>query len=286
MSDARLREALEALDAIKRNLPLCFTAPIAATAFIAGRVAFLRAALAEAPGEGLGAREEVEAARKVVDICWQEIVQSGNARARDFGWPAARSAVEQFRALARPASPEPEAPRPRLAELPAEYPAPDPDLLALADDPAPSPAGEAPAECRDCGHSHYTDVMCDEARAMCQDPECQAEAGRAPSDAKGGRVAMIHDLKTWPGPFTAIAMGEKRHEIRKADRPFAVGDVLHLREWDPSTGTYTGRGMHKAVTYLTPGGQWGLPDGLCVMSLGPASPSEHGPSDAKEGGTP
>lgn len=43
-----------------------------------------------------------------------------------------------------------------------------------------------------------------------------------------------HVLKTWPAPFAAVLSGEKRHEIRKADRPFAVGDVLQLREWDPA----------------------------------------------------
>lgn len=85
---------------------------------------------------------------------------------------------------------------------------------------------------------------------------------------------MTHDLKTWPEPFTAIAMGEKRHEIRKADRPFAVGDTLRLREWDPATKTYSGHTMLRTVTYLTRGGEWGLPADLCVMSLGPAS--EHG----------
>lgn len=91
-----------------------------------------------------------------------------------------------------------------------------------------------------------------------------------------------HELKTWPGPFTAIARGEKHHEIRKADRPFAVGDVLHLREWDPHAETYSGRSLHRTVTYLTPGGQWGLPDGLCVMSLGwAASPEPRGLSLAE-----
>lgn len=37
-----------------------------------------------------------------------------------------------------------------------------------------------------------------------------------------------HTLKTHPAPFQAVLDGSKRHEIRKADRPFAVGDVLEM----------------------------------------------------------
>lgn len=78
---------------------------------------------------------------------------------------------------------------------------------------------------------------------------------------------MIHDLKTWPLPFQAIFDGRKTHEIRKQDRPFAAGDQLLLREWNGGLGGYTGREAIVDVTYVTDGGEWGLPDGLCVMSI-------------------
>lgn len=99
-------------------------------------------------------------------------------------------------------------------------------------------------------------------------------------------MSTTHDLKTWPEPFTAIIEGRKTHEIRRADRPFAVGDTLHLHEWDPhqvrqfrtphgidctivdaNPRGYTNRSIKVLVTYLTSGGQWGLPDDLCVMSI-------------------
>jgi hypothetical protein len=86
-------------------------------------------------------------------------------------------------------------------------------------------------------------------------------------------MSKTHELKTWPEPFAAIVRGEKRHEIRRADRDFAVGNVLHLREWIPSPPThdglarYTGRELRVRVTYLTRGGEWGLPSDVCVMSV-------------------
>jgi hypothetical protein len=84
-----------------------------------------------------------------------------------------------------------------------------------------------------------------------------------------------HDLKTWLEPFAAILNGSKRHEVRVIDCGFAIGDVLLLREWAPSPGMplmgdYTGRSVRVSVTYLTPGGTWGLPADLCVMSIAPS----------------
>ncbi len=82
----------------------------------------------------------------------------------------------------------------------------------------------------------------------------------------------VHQLKAWPEPFQAIIDGNKRHEIRKADRDYKTGDVLLLREYRPDDDTYTGRLAVVIVKYLTVGGSWGLPDGMCVMSI--TSPSE------------
>jgi hypothetical protein len=94
----------------------------------------------------------------------------------------------------------------------------------------------------------------------------------------------IHELKTWPEPFRAVLAGEKRHEVRIDDRNYRVGDLLHLREWDPAqwgvfapesnsngAGKYTGRDLLVLVTYITRG--WGLPEGMCVMSIEEAKPT-------------
>ncbi len=96
----------------------------------------------------------------------------------------------------------------------------------------------------------------------------------------------VHELRTWPRAFQAVLDGDKRYEFRKNDRNFQVGDVLHLREWEPAQkfdatlGDYTGRSLHAIVTYLTPGGAFGVPDGYCVLGirvLGEAMPDYPAP---------
>lgn len=81
----------------------------------------------------------------------------------------------------------------------------------------------------------------------------------------------VHNLKTWPEPFNAICNGHKTHEVRKNDRGFKVGDILHLHEWDPQTQEYTGRWTNVRVNYISEGGTFGLPADLCVMSIGPTN---------------
>lgn len=60
---------------------------------------------------------------------------------------------------------------------------------------------------------------------------------------------MTHGLKILPQYFVDISNGIKKFEVRKNDRPFAVGDHLALTEYDPDGG-YTGRCMIVEVTYI------------------------------------
>jgi Domain of unknown function (DUF3850) len=63
----------------------------------------------------------------------------------------------------------------------------------------------------------------------------------------------LHDLKSWPDYFSAVADGRKTFEVRKDDRDFIVGDYLRLREWDPQTKAYTGREVERKITYIFSG---------------------------------
>lgn len=83
-----------------------------------------------------------------------------------------------------------------------------------------------------------------------------------------------HDLKTWPRQFFAVLDGHKKYEIRVNDRNFQEGDELMLLEWDPKTQRYTGRHILTTVTYMTRGGEWGIPENLCDVP--PNSVLEYG----------
>lgn len=103
---------------------------------------------------------------------------------------------------------------------------------------------------------------------------------------------MEHELKTLPEYFQAVKRGEKTFELRRDDRPYAVGDTLLLREFDPDrwyaalahvgpvrTGrdyarevakvddaAYTGDSLRVLVTYVLRGGPW-LTEGYVAMGV-------------------
>lgn len=78
----------------------------------------------------------------------------------------------------------------------------------------------------------------------------------------------LHELKTWPPYFGAVADGSKPFEVRKDDRGFTVGDVLWLREWEPATQEYTGRDCHRRVTYVLRDYVPAVADGYAVLGFG------------------
>ena len=88
---------------------------------------------------------------------------------------------------------------------------------------------------------------------------------------------MEHELKCWPEYFQAVQSGEKTFEVRRFDRPFAVGDILLLREWDPKSGDYTGREIRCRISYLLdlmylPGEDRPIYGGYVVLGLCRAAP--------------
>jgi hypothetical protein len=82
---------------------------------------------------------------------------------------------------------------------------------------------------------------------------------------------MIHELKTWPEYFAAIVSGRKTFELRRNDRAFRENDTLHLREYEPVNRRYTGRELHRVVTYMLATDMSG---DFVVMALG-VPPQSH-----------
>lgn len=98
------------------------------------------------------------------------------------------------------------------------------------------------------------------------------------------RPPIEHELKTWPGPFQAVKSGVKPFEYRRCtDRDYREGDTLWLREWDPESQQFTGDDLRRLVTFVLPGGQFGVPEDCCVMGIPEALST---PSPVEGGGEP
>ncbi len=67
----------------------------------------------------------------------------------------------------------------------------------------------------------------------------------------GMRLVKVKELKIESKYFQAQKEGRKNFEIRKNDRDFKVGEVLILREYDSTTGEYSGRQVFCLITYIT-----------------------------------
>jgi hypothetical protein len=82
----------------------------------------------------------------------------------------------------------------------------------------------------------------------------------------------IHELKTHEEAFRAVALGLKHHEFRKDDRGFEVGDVLKLIGIEPGirgeASPLPEPPLFVAVTYITRGPAFDVPEGYVVMSIG------------------
>jgi Domain of unknown function (DUF3850) len=77
----------------------------------------------------------------------------------------------------------------------------------------------------------------------------------------------LHNLKIAPVYFEPVRDKIKTWEIRKNDREFAVGDILHLKEYDQENNEFTGRGCYRNVTHIHHGPGYGLAEGYCIMSI-------------------
>ena len=76
----------------------------------------------------------------------------------------------------------------------------------------------------------------------------------------------LHELKIQSEHFAEVLAGRKTHEVRINDRDYQAGDCLNLREIDVN-GEYTDQEMNIQISHVLHGGQFGIADGWCVLSL-------------------
>lgn len=86
---------------------------------------------------------------------------------------------------------------------------------------------------------------------------------------------MIHALKIRHEYFEDVIAARKSYEIRKDDRPFAIGDFLALNEITDD-GQYTGRCCMMRIVYITREAEF-TKQGYAVLGIrptdmGPAQP--------------
>lgn len=77
-------------------------------------------------------------------------------------------------------------------------------------------------------------------------------------------MPKTHELKILPGYLDDILCNRKTFEIRKNDRDFQVGDLLHLREY--CNGRYGDRSKTVKVTYILSDFD-GLAHGYVAMAI-------------------
>ena len=76
-----------------------------------------------------------------------------------------------------------------------------------------------------------------------------------------------HKLKTESKYFHAFKLGVNTFEVRKDDRGFQVGDILHLTEID-AQGVGTGNEhVSLPIRYILRGGQFGIEKGYVVLGF-------------------
>ena len=76
----------------------------------------------------------------------------------------------------------------------------------------------------------------------------------------------VHELKCWPEFYEEIHKNTKNFEVRLNDRDFKVGDILHLKEFNPMNNKYTGREIQRTITYILSDENF-VKEGTVIMSI-------------------
>lgn len=79
-----------------------------------------------------------------------------------------------------------------------------------------------------------------------------------------------HAIKIKKKYFKAVLSGEKNFEIRKNDRDYQVGDIIHFVPVDDECGMIIPHNPNAyKITYVFHGGEYGLEEGYCVFGIIP-----------------
>ena len=79
-------------------------------------------------------------------------------------------------------------------------------------------------------------------------------------------MQKTHYVKSWPEYFDRIACGTMTCDIRKNDRQYERGDIIHYREFVPQTSKYTGKIIIAQIEDTTDNPIW-LQPGFVALSI-------------------
>lgn len=79
-------------------------------------------------------------------------------------------------------------------------------------------------------------------------------------------MSKVHVIKIQSEHFNEVIAHRKTHEVRLNDRDYQTGDCLNLREID-SNGQFTGQEVNAEISHVLYGGQFGIAEGWCVLSM-------------------
>ena len=77
----------------------------------------------------------------------------------------------------------------------------------------------------------------------------------------------VHQIKCINPFYNEVAAGIKTFEVRYNDRNYNVGEKVVLYEYDPEKQKHTGRWLTFVISYILPGGQYGIANGYIVMGI-------------------
>lgn len=79
---------------------------------------------------------------------------------------------------------------------------------------------------------------------------------------------MTHELKVIPKFFKEVLDGTKNFEVRKKDRPFKVGDLLALNEYNIDSKLYSGQSCLVYIDYILDDPEY-CKEGYVILGIKP-----------------
>lgn len=77
----------------------------------------------------------------------------------------------------------------------------------------------------------------------------------------------LHELKIKEEYFNAIIRGEKTFELRKNDRDYQVGDLIHFKQIDGREYFNHSKDVYQIIYILKDVSEYGLDKEYCILAI-------------------